>query len=50
MPVPSLSALRLEQMSRAVRGLVVDLQGGTPAATSRPKEQGDMRTEEDANQ
>jgi len=49
-PVPSLSALRLEQMSKAVRWLVLELQPGGQSATSRPKEQGDMRTEEDANQ
>lgn len=49
--IPSLSALRLEQMSKAVRWLVIDLQQGAAAGTPRPGEHTgslDSRPEDDS--
>ncbi|XP_024386714.1 mediator of RNA polymerase II transcription subunit 32 [Physcomitrium patens] len=46
--IPSLSALRLEQMSKAVRWLVIELQQGATAGDNSAAM--DIRTEDDANQ
>ena len=50
--IPSLSALRLEQMSKAVRWLVLELQQGAASAT-RPEDNNgglDIRPEDDTHQ
>jgi len=51
--IPSLSALRLEQMSKAVRWLVIELQQGAASATPRPEDTSgalDIRPEDDTHQ
>lgn len=51
--IPSLSALRLEQMSKAVRWLVIELQQGAASATPRPEDTGgalDIRNDDDPHQ
>ncbi|KAG0581287.1 hypothetical protein KC19_4G239800 [Ceratodon purpureus] len=51
--IPSLSALRLEQMSKAVRWLVIELQQGAASATPRPEDNSgglDIRPEDDTHQ